>query len=140
MNKFKVGDKVKIIKEQKNGEYNFSKSLKKGDTFIIGEVSDNKWLRQKNGDQCGVHKNLCKLIKSEKSKFKVGDIVECIDSGDKGAGWKLNHKFRIIRVSSIYDNQVIYWGGINGDGIHENSLKLSYEYKLNNKKKGGYIK
>jgi len=77
-----------------------------------------------------------------KRKFKEGDLVECINGKSKGAGWKLNYKFIVIRISEGLDDynnpNYVYWNGFDNNGVHQDGLRLASEYKLKiNKKKGG---
>ena len=60
----------------------------------------------------------------------VGDIVICNSNKTKfsnysGAGWKLNHQFKVTRIDK-YTNHNVYFGGIN-----ENELNKKFENFIN---------
>jgi len=61
-----------------------------------------------------------------KSKFNIGDEVECIENlilnDEPGYGWKCGLKFR-IRSITVSDNMFIYWKGNNEYGVYEPFLK-----------------
>lgn len=66
------------------------------------------------------------------AKFKIGDVVRCIDNPKavlrngrekNGAGWKLGHTFKITSIDEL-KSESIYWRGIDGNGVYENSLEL----------------
>ena len=59
-----------------------------------------------------------------KTKFKIGDKVVCVESGDKGAGWKLGFTFNISHAA-FRPTGSIYWPmGQGVAGVYENSLAL----------------
>jgi len=57
-------------------------------------------------------------------KFKVGDKVRCIDGPTKGAGWKKGLTFIVTRTSPRGSAKSIYWGGVNGCGVYQDSIEL----------------
>lgn len=59
--------------------------------------------------------------------FKKGDIVRCIPTGARGAGWKLNLKFTIERISCGN----IAFPAERGNGVYFSSLELVKTTKKN---------
>lgn len=53
------------------------------------------------------------------STFKAGDIVICVNSGSKGAGWNLDKRYIVDHVSGD-----IMWPEEGDKGVYVNSLKL----------------
>ena len=60
-----------------------------------------------------------------KTKFKIGDSVECIDYGTKGAGWLLGWKFKVTNITTGLNKGNVYWAGWNQSGVYEDSLRLA---------------
>ena len=59
-------------------------------------------------------------------KFKIGDVVRCINDGRKGSGWKLGYEFKITSVNTFENGAaIIYWAGISDSGVCEDSLELA---------------
>lgn len=65
-----------------------------------------------------------------KGEIKVGDTVECIEGGSKGAGWKLGLQFKVIEITTATDARrkvqtKIYWHGTKASrkGVFEDSVK-----------------
>lgn len=62
-------------------------------------------------------------------EFKVGDVVECINSGRKttegggGRGWGLGKRFVVGRLTDVGDNQVA-WPDNDSCGVYTSWLKL----------------
>jgi len=62
------------------------------------------------------------------SKFKIGDIVECIrnstnlPTSDGGCGWKEGFRFKITKITGTRES--IYWKGSYNAGVFESYLKL----------------
>lgn len=62
-----------------------------------------------------------------KAKFKVGDIVTCAKKTTRrGAGWKNGLKFKVTGII-INNTGIIYFGGLNGNGVYEEELILKIE-------------
>ena len=58
-------------------------------------------------------------------KFKVGDLVECVEGKLKGQGWELSRQFRIVGIKrGDSTKEFIYWRGLKGKGVYEDSLEL----------------
>ena len=57
------------------------------------------------------------------NKFKVGDIVECIEIETRnpniygGCGWKKGLRFKITRISG--SSEPIYWKALYDGGVYE---------------------
>ncbi len=73
MSKFKVGDKVRIVRDGTLGCSNFS-DFRVGESFIIKEIFSD-YLRQTKGEFTGVHKDLCELVEED-----VDTIANLIDA------------------------------------------------------------
>ena len=58
------------------------------------------------------------------SKFKVGQLVRCINKGTKGSGWKLGEEFIIKEITDTSDGHVYWPKEVHAHGVYENSLKL----------------
>lgn len=67
-----------------------------------------------------------------KTKFKVGDWVECIaanpELGCHGAGWEEGFKFQVIEMTNSNDiGHCIYWRAKDRHGVYEPWLRLVNE-------------
>ena len=58
------------------------------------------------------------------TKFKVGDMVECVMGPSRGAGWELGLKFQIRHISLGNPGNSVCWKVIGKNGVFEDSLKL----------------
>ena len=74
------------------------------------------------------------------NKFKVGDIVVCVNNPKlkttKGAGFKLGLKYRIRKIA--HGNNSCYFGGMDDYGVFEPFLILVKEFNWRKLVEGGY--
>ena len=58
------------------------------------------------------------------TEIEVGDEVECVEGiGNSGIGFSLGLKF-IVHSISNYEPEKCYFGGVGGNGVYKNHLKL----------------
>lgn len=81
--------------------------------------------------------NVSGIVKE--AKFKVGDYMECVDSGTRGGGWELDLKFTIKEITyDEFSRKCIYWPAKWRCGVYENSLRLVSINKWTGGKRGTF--
>ncbi len=128
---FKIGDEVRIKENapREDGGHEV------GTIGIITEICDGSFkIRDDRGINMYNRTEDLELLNAEvleDDELKVGDLVECIDEGDRGAGWLLGRQFIIKILGSE-----VAWESENGNGVYINSLKKVEKFmKLSEYKK-----
>lgn len=116
--KFKVGDKVKVIKKPSSS----TKSI--GTIYVIGEVAVllSTWYCEFEDDCNGCTADELELVE-DKPKFKVGDKVRLIKEVYHISNGKIGNIFTLTNPQN--DNQLTKWWFINDtQGIYESYFEL----------------
>jgi len=107
INLFKVGDRLECVKD-----YCGFEEIGRGDKDYEnswGNVEQHFRLALDKREEA-IYKRLRKVKREE--RFQKGDIVECINKGKKGGGWRESYEFIITKIDrNVIGGGSICWGG-----------------------------
>jgi len=121
MNKFEVGDKVRVIASDEELS-DFGSAGRNGDEFVISELKDNphyKYLYEMEGSNWYKESFLERIVEN-KPAFKTGDKVRVTEIlagyGDERYGIKKGQIYEVVEVNTCADKPCVRinaWGDRN---------------------------